>query len=51
MKEKAYEENLELQDEGRVVVDDLEIEIERMRKLLSAGIVEPDYDKGIIEGP
>lgn len=51
MEEKAYEGNLELQEDGRVVLDDLEIEIERMRKLLSAGIVEPDCDKGTIERP
>lgn len=49
MEEIEYEENLELLEAGRKAMDDLKIEIERMRKLLSHGIVEPDYDKGTIE--
>ena len=52
MEEKAkqwYEENPELMEVDRATMEDLEIE--RMRKLLSFGIAEPDFDKGTIERP
>ncbi len=52
MEEKTkqwYEENPELMEADRATMEDLEIE--RMRKLLSSGIVEPDFDKGTIERP
>lgn len=52
MEDKAkqwYEENPELMGADRATMEDLEIE--RMRKLLSSGITEPDFDKGTIERP
>ena len=52
MEEKAkqwYEENPELVEMDVVTMEDLEIE--RMRKLLSSGIAEPDFDEGTIERP
>lgn len=50
MEEKTkqwYEGNPELLEADRAVMEDLEVE--RMRKLLSSGIAEPDFDKGTIE--
>ena len=44
-----YEENPELMEVDRATTEDLEIE--RMRKLLSSGMAEPDFDKGTIERP
>lgn len=52
MEEKAkqwYEENPELTEADRATMEDLEIE--RMRKLLSSGIAEPDFGEGTIERP
>ena len=52
MEEKTkqwYEGNPELMEVDRAKMEDLEIE--RMRKLLSSGIAEPDFDEGTIERP
>lgn len=52
MEEKAkqwYEENPELMEAEKAAMEDLEIE--RMKKLLSSGIAEPDFDKGTSERP
>lgn len=50
MEEKANqwcEVNPDFMEADRVTMEDLEIE--RLRKLLSSGIAEPDFDEGTIE--
>lgn len=52
MDEKAkqrYEVNPDFMEADRVTMEDLEIE--RLRKLLSSGIAEPDFDEETIERP